>query len=419
MGLTGGRDHRPVSRARAKAFPALGIRGPVQDPPRLEGSTRPREAQMRIHHVTPYFHPEIGGLEESVKRFAAWQAERGNQVVVHTLAFTSTWDPLLASDQIDGVTIRRYPPVVRRGYYRTWFRPDLDETDLIHLHGYAVRTNDRVARNASGKPLVYSLHHGVRMPHPTRTHRLLRRGYDYLVGLRTLRLVDRILVASQGDVPWLTRRRIPAEKVRVVPTPLSESDYIPCDPKLGRQVAGADRFVLYVGRLHREKGVAHLLDAFARLPANAHLVFAGPDGGMLANLRQRTEALHLSERVRFLGPVAEDEKRALLAASTCLALPSFHEAQGLTILEAWAQARPVVATRVGALAELVVDHENGLLVPFGDVGGLAKALSRLWNDEDAGRRMGGQGRLLAERYRLDRVAPELQTIYEEITLRSR
>lgn len=374
---------------------------------------------MRIHHVTPHFHPEVGGLEESVRRFALWQADRGDEVVVHTLSITSTGEPLPPADRIDGVTIRRYLPVVRRGYYRTWFRPALDDAELVHLHGYAVRTNDRVARQVSGRPLVYSLHHGVGMPHPRWTHRLMRRGYDYAVGLRTLRRVDRVLVASQQDVPWLTRRGISVDKIRVIPTPLSDDAYLPGDPATGRRLAGADRFLLYVGRLHREKGVAELLEAFARLPAGARLVFAGPDQGMLAPLRQRAADLHMSERVRFLGLVAEDEKRDLLAASAGLVLTSLYEAQGLTILEAWAQGRPVVATRVGALASLVVDGENGLLVSYGDIQELADALARLWNDEDATRRMGERGSLAAEAYRLSRLAPQLQAVYDEITRPSR
>jgi glycosyltransferase involved in cell wall biosynthesis len=247
----------------------------------------------------------------------------------------------------------------------------------------------------------------------------MRRGYDYAVGLRTLRRVDRVLVASQQDVPWLTRRGISVDKIRVIPTPLSDDAYLPGDPATGRRLAGADRFLLYVGRLHREKGVAELLEAFARLPAGARLVFAGPDQGMLAPLRQRAADLHMSERVRFLGLVAEDEKRDLLAASAGLVLTSLYEAQGLTILEAWAQGRPVVATRVGALASLVVDGENGLLVSYGDIQELADALARLWNDEDATRRMGERGSLAAEAYRLSRLAPQLQAVYDEITRPSR
>jgi glycosyltransferase involved in cell wall biosynthesis len=369
---------------------------------------------MRIHHVTPHFHPQVGGLEESVKRFARWQAERGNDVVVHTLAFTSTWNPLPFSDRIDGVTIRRYPPMARRGYYRTWFLPDLRSADLIHLHGYAARTNDHVARTSSSTPRVYSLLHGVRMPHPFWSQRFLRRGYDYLIGLPTLRSVERIVVPSGVDVPWLTHHGVSEAKIRVIPVPLSQEDYIAGDPSIGRRLAATDRFLLYIGRLHREKGVADLLEAFSRLPNESGLVFAGPDGGMLSSLRERAVSLGLSGRVRFLGIVSEEEKRGLLAASTCLALPSFHESQGLAIFEAWAQRRPVVATRVGALVESVSDGVDGLLVPYGNPSALAIALTRLWNNEEEAQAMGERGYAKAEGYRLQRVAPLLQALYDEI-----
>lgn len=374
---------------------------------------------MKIHHVTPYFHPEIGGLEESVKRFAEWQTNRGNEVVVHTLALTFSGERLPPEDQANGILVRRYAPVVRKGYYRTWFRPDLRGADLIHLHGYAVRTNDRVARTVVGTPLVFSLHHGVRMPHPDTTTRLFRLVYDQIEGIPTLRRAQRILVASEGDRPWLVRRRIPAERIRVLPTPLSDEAFIPGDSARGRELAGADRFILYVGRLHREKGVASLIDALPPSPPHVHIVFAGPDAGMGAALKARAEVLHLATRIRLLGRVSEEAKRSLLAGCACLALPSFHEAQGLAILEAWAQGRPVVATRVGALPELVTDSETGLLVSYGDVDGLVTAFNRILNSEAEARTMGERGRLVAERFRLHRIGPQLDAIYDEVTRESR
>src|SRR5436309_12782697 len=99
------------------------------------------------------------------------------------------------------------------------------------------------------------------------------------------------------------------------------------------------------------------------LPAEAHLVFAGPDDGMQAILERGTRELHLQDRVHFLGVVTAEQKRSLLAACASLVLPSVYEAQGLTVLEAWAQRRPVVASRVGALAELSPDGTDGLLPP--------------------------------------------------------
>ena len=182
-----------------------------------------RERSLTIHHVTPHFYPEIGGLEESVRRLGVWFVRRGHRVVVHTSSLAVSGNTLPTLDSIDGIEIRRSAPIVRRGYFRTWFRPDLEGADLIHLHGYAVRTNDRVIRTDPGAPVVFSLHHGVRMVHRAASTRVLRAVYDRFVGLPTLRRVDSILVPSRGDVECRKSRIAASNGSRVIVFQRSES----------------------------------------------------------------------------------------------------------------------------------------------------------------------------------------------------
>ena len=372
------------------------------------------ERSLTIHHVAPHFYPGIGGLEDSVRRFSAWLVERGHHVVVHTSALTISGERLAPRDSIDGIEIRRYEPIARRGYYRTLFRPDLSAAQLIHLHGYAVRTNDRVVREYRDRRLAFSLHHGVRMPHVDARTRVLRRGYDTLVGLRTLRRVGRIVVPSVADRDWLAHHRVPADRVSILPTPLPKEAFDAGNSSWASAQTGGAPFVLYLGRLHQEKGVDDLLETVPHLPASIRLMYAGPDGGRLDALRNRARELRVEDRVRFLGVVSEGQKRSLLATCSALALPSLFEAQGLAVLEAWALGRPVVATRVGALAETISDGETGLLVPYHDVAALTQALIRVSTDRDLARKMGSLGREAAEAFRLEKLGPQLEAIYAEL-----
>ena len=137
--------------------------------------------------------------------------------------------------------------------------------------------------------------------------------------------------------------------------------------------------VLYAGRLSPEKGVLELVEAANGL----NLVVAG-DGP----LRRRVPDA--------LGFVPPDELQRLYARAAVVACPSRREGFGVACLEAMAHARPVVATDVGGLRDLVVDGETGLVVPPRDPAALRQALVRLLGDSDLRRRLGGAGRVRAQ-----------------------
>jgi starch synthase len=155
--------------------------------------------------------------------------------------------------------------------------------------------------------------------------------------------------------------------------------------------------ILFAGRLSREKGVLELVEAADSIP----LVVAG-DGP----LRDRVPGA--------LGFVPHAELRRLYERAAVVACPSYREGYGVVCAEAMAHGRPVVASAVGGLLDLVVDGETGLLVPPGDVAALRVALRRLLDDPALRRRMGEAGRARA-RQRLSWPATTRATIsaYED------
>lgn len=158
-----------------------------------------------------------------------------------------------------------------------------------------------------------------------------------------------------------------AAKVRVAGNGL---DLPPLDPP----EVPAPRF-LFVGRLAREKDLPTLLAA-ARGLAGAEVWLAG-DGP----LRQTLESQAAGAPVRFLGGVPPDRIALLLREARALVLCSTSEGVPNVILEALAHGRPVIATPVGAIPELVRDGVNGRLVPVGDAAALAGAMRELLDDE--------------------------------------
>jgi glycogen(starch) synthase len=133
--------------------------------------------------------------------------------------------------------------------------------------------------------------------------------------------------------------------------------------------------VLFAGRLSPEKGIRELVAAANGMP----LVVAG-DGPLR------------DEVPGALGFVPHGELERLYAASAVVACPSYREGFGVVCAEAMAHGKPVVASAVGGLLDLVVDGETGILVPPGDVGALRAALETLLADRDLRLRLGAAGR---------------------------
>jgi glycosyltransferase involved in cell wall biosynthesis len=170
-----------------------------------------------------------------------------------------------------------------------------------------------------------------------------------------------------------------------------------------------------LGRLSEEKGHSSLLEALKVLRCRNVLpiaMFAGV-GPLEAELRARCEVGGLNGQVRFLGYRAD--LKTVLAASDLVVLPSISEGLPLAAIEALAAGRPIVATNIGGIPEVVVDERTGLLVPPQQPALLAQAIHRILTDPNLAGRLGREGRLFAERHFDVRVQIErTMNFYSEI-----
>jgi colanic acid/amylovoran biosynthesis glycosyltransferase len=166
----------------------------------------------------------------------------------------------------------------------------------------------------------------------------------------------------------------------------------------------------YVGRLSPEKGLLVLIKAIHILKKmygrreGFTLVILG-DGKMREALNGEVREYGLNGMVELKGFVPHEEVINYLNNCYLLVLPSFSEGRGKVLLEAMAAAKPVVATYVGGIPELVKDGVNGLLVRPNDPSDLAEALHTLLKDESLSIKLGEEGRRRAEKYKIDRIIP--------------
>lgn len=159
--------------------------------------------------------------------------------------------------------------------------------------------------------------------------------------------------------------------------------------------------VLYTGRLDAEKEMGVWLEVAARLAVRRDVQFVvGGKGTDRPRLEALARNLQISDRVRFVGYVGDDEFPDLYRLADVYFITSPVELQSLTTLEAIASGVPIVGVNAGALPELVLDGENGFCPPSGDIAGLTRALDAVLGDANQRSAMGARGRAIALRHDL-------------------
>ena len=215
--------------------------------------------------------------------------------------------------------------------------------------------------------------------------------------------VARVVAVSKAVQEALLRSGVPSEKIEVIHNsiPLGQFSPVPADRGKVREELGIgseDIVVGLVGKLNRGKGVYDALAAVATVAKHhprVRLLYVGegPERGPLEEEAKRS-SLHRS--VVFAG-LRRDMAR-MYAAMDIFTLPSTcEEAFGMVLIEAMAMGKPVIATRVGGIPEIIAHEVNGLLVPPHDDAALAGALSRLMDDRQFSKKIAEEGRRLVER----------------------
>ena len=234
----------------------------------------------------------------------------------------------------------------------------------------------------------------------------------------SLRRAEWIIAISHAIARSLTAlEHVPPEKIEVVHYGL-DADAFAGSARRGcvRAELGLhdEPLIGYVGRMVTQKGVDVLLRAFAEVVRNtphAHLALAG-DGRLMGEMRALAGALGLTN-AHFLG--WRGDIASLMADVDVLAVPSRWEGFGLVVLQAMALERPVVASRVSALPEIVEQDRTGRLVPPDDPASLARALSEVLQSPDRAAAMGRGGRSRLEReFTLERMASHTAQVYREV-----
>lgn len=176
---------------------------------------------------------------------------------------------------------------------------------------------------------------------------------------------------------------------------------------------------LYVGRVVRDKGINELCSAFEKIHNDypeSRLILVGPYEDALDPISENSrKIISESEAIETVGAKSGDDLFAYYAASDCFVMPSYREGFPNTVLEAGAMSLPSIVTDINGSREIIIEGENGLIVPSHDSNALFEAMLQMMNDKDAREKMASNARkMIADRFEQGFVRKCLYDFYDEI-----
>jgi len=382
----------------------------------------------RVCMISAGFFPRVGGVEQQLRGLSASLVRRG--LKVHILTRDVGGGRL--DDCVDGIPVHRVRMIHPSRTLASlsflagglkWLSRRRGSFDILHCHqAYSPLTLAILARRCAGNPRVvvklttsgaFSEMDAItrELPFPRLRKRLVSQ-------------VDAFIAISSEIAAEIESAGIPPARIARIPNGVAlpaASEVSSESRSRARAALGLPfrRVAVFVGRLASEKGLFVLAEAFKEVLArepDAGLVLVG-DGGQVrsveAELRRKVHDLGIQGSVRFTGRL-EDVGPAL-AASDVFVLPSFTEGMSNALLESMAFARPAVVSDLPGNRELITHGENGLLVPAGRSGDLARAVLEVLASEARAESMGRLSRLKAEReFSFTRVAERYQQLYSSL-----
>lgn len=365
---------------------------------------------MEILVVAPEYPPlNIGGGGHVIEALTEGLEKQGHRLTILSAAYDSRglfdrprrsrsgetnviWLPLLPAPDL-GFQLKSYLPPNLFSAFELLRQVIGGKYDVIHIHGFGHIFCDLAAAlsKLGGKPYIYTIHGFPKEPG--------RRGgplgviygfYTSAVGRPLVQGASKIVAVSKALADECTLN-LPGRMIDVIHNGIDPTCSQEPPAHILRQVTEkfglqGKQVILGLGRICEAKGFQYAIRALPRVLERfprAHLVIAGSDDGYgyLGELRRLTKQYGVEANVSFVGKIEDVvEKNALLWSSSVVVIPTLEETFGLVATEALGSGRPIVASNVGGLPEILSGDEYSLLVESRDDGGLAEAIISLMGD---------------------------------------
>jgi len=282
--------------------------------------------------------------------------------------------------------------------------------DVIHAHANLAGLPAKIAGRMIGVPVIYTVHGCGLEAIKDMYGSGLRSYFLYKVEnfLQTKIKYDCEITVDRSFLKYRNRNK----NIKVIPNGVDIEKFDRVKIKKSKKFK-----IIFVGRLHPQKGLTYLLDALDLVKdklKNVEVHIIG-DGELKEELKAKSKKLGLDGVVKFRGKIYGDELIKEYKSSHLFVLPSLYEGQPLTLLEAWAAKLPVIVTDVGGNRDFVVEGENGHILPPKDINKLAKTLLNTINDKSFKKLGGGGYRMIKEKNDWRYVTKNTSEVYCSIT----
>ena len=305
---------------------------------------------MKILNVNSVLDPVTGGgTAERTLQISRALLEAGVNCNIMTtdVGFTRENLPMLDGGRIVAYRClfkRFYVPRVSYGQ----IRKEVESADVVHLMGHWSVLNAMVYLAARETQKPYVVCPAGALPIYGRS-KVLKKVYNWIIGRRIIRNASAWIAITDDERAQFEDYGISRNSVVIIPNGINPADFLTegVDEFKVKHKLDNQPFILFLGRLNIIKGPDLLLDAFCRGQhawPEWHLVFAGPDGGLLSSLKKSVAGSPVQERVHFIGYVGGAEKSAAYHAAQLLVIPSRQEAMSIVVLEAGISGTPVLLT---------------------------------------------------------------------------
>ena len=364
--------------------------------------------------VTPSYYPITGGAETLIRNLSIKLNQKGIHTDIMTFNMTKKWNPHWQAriDEIDGITVYRVPglnwyPLTHSD--RTTqginlipgpFRNHLKGYDIIHFH-----VGDLTFP-------FFSL--TTKKPKITHFHGPLDFYQKSFTSRQILKNMADIYVAISRDMQQdLKELGVPEDKIRYIPNGVDSEIFHPTGTK-------EKNLILFVGRVTFDKGLHVLLDALPYVRTKTEMVIIGPpeyDVDYFQRIqnqiaKENKRGIH---KITYLGEQEQNVVVKWCQKASIFVLPSFREACGIAILEALSCETAVVASNIEGIREVVIDGENGLLVPTNSPIKLASSIQSLLDNESLRTKFGIEGRkFVRANFSYDSSIQKFRRIYQDL-----